>query len=270
MWKTRPAPTAATVRPRQARDPGQAGVSASDVLRRGGPRAALPGAHPARPPQCVPHTPYSRARSGRACPAPAHVAPGSLAGAAFYLDIYFKSMWSSAVFVDYVKAWRWPGHNQDEVALGCDVEWRGWGACRRAYGGRGPGVAGAAGGGGAARVARGHARGAAGAGVRPGWDVGLCELFAYAELTAHVHWQPYRAPTLRRAGAALSAAQARACAVPMMLTPYSHVYMYCSHAHRCQRSGLLAHAGATLRAAWCGAGGRCSSPTGLLLVRDAC
>ena len=90
-------------------------------------------------------------------------------------------MWSSAVFVDYVKAWRWPGHNQDEVALGCDVEWRGWGACRRAYGGRGPGVAGAAGGGGAARVARGHARGAAGAGVRPGWDVGLCELFAYAE-----------------------------------------------------------------------------------------
>jgi hypothetical protein len=120
-------------------------------------------------------------------------------------------MWSSAVFVDYVKAWRWPGHNQDEVALGCDVEWRGWGACRRAYGGRGPGVAGAAGGGGAARVARGHARGAAGAGVRPGWDVGLCELFAYAELTAHVHWQPYRAPTLRRAGAALSAAQARAC-----------------------------------------------------------
>jgi len=120
MLKTRPAPTAATVRPRQARDPGQAGVSAGDVLRRGGPRAALPGAHPARPPQCVPHTPYSRARSGRACPAPAHVAPGSLAGAAFYLDIYFRSMMSSAVFVDYVKAWRWAGHNKDEVALGCE------------------------------------------------------------------------------------------------------------------------------------------------------
>jgi len=53
MLKTRPALTPAPVRPRQARDPGQAGVRAGDVLRRGGPRAALPGAHPAGPPQCA-------------------------------------------------------------------------------------------------------------------------------------------------------------------------------------------------------------------------